>query len=62
MTSIVVIDEAYGQLADIDEWWTENRSSSRLSVLDEFEHCVDLLTSAPECESDECSHQVSDGS
>lgn len=48
MTTVVIVDDAAQQLAEIVAWWAEHRPAAPTLVLDEFAECVDLLEGAPE--------------
>jgi plasmid stabilization system protein ParE len=48
MTTVVVVDQAGKDLAQIHTWWVENRRSAPELFLLEFERCISLIGIAPE--------------
>lgn len=48
MTTVVVVDAAEAQLAEIHDWWITHRSDVPTLVLDELERCVTLLQNSPD--------------
>lgn len=48
MTTVVIVDAAEEQLAEIDEWWREHRPAAPTLVVDELARCVSLLEASPD--------------
>ncbi|HWO22684.1 MAG TPA: type II toxin-antitoxin system RelE/ParE family toxin [Kofleriaceae bacterium] len=48
MTTVVMVDSAEEQLAEINEWWRRNRRAAPTLVIDELARCVSLLESSPD--------------
>lgn len=48
MTTVVIVDDAAAQLAEIVAWWEANRPAAPTLVLDELERAVLLLESTPD--------------
>ena len=45
---IEVEPQAITQLAELDDWWREQRPDSRTTVLDEFEHALEAALEHPD--------------